>query len=366
MEEEIISKLAANKSTHMTLDEARKFLQSIDTEKDLFKRAISYFLILGIFSEGEKDFPKQLTEFYHVYENRLGETERDPFSRIEKSESSIIDKDTTRSIAWFEKVVLKDFGLKKEDALLEAGQRILSFCVMDGFNYVQGFDRYMWILFGLSIHIANAIDANMIFAEAITIPILEKFLSNANFYYFLNQNNTINYFEKFDNFLKSKNIALFNYLNNCGVISILYGLKWRLLFFADEHNPKELLLIWDNIIIHQSNDIENYFLSLSLAHLEQIDNLPQPMEDNSTIIERIQNYRNWNVPIIIERANEIFDSYYKNSNLSFIGVSILGIVIPLLSNFFGNDNNDIIGDFKDIISDFKDTEIFNIISDFRI
>jgi hypothetical protein len=82
--------------------------------------------------------------------------------------------------------------------------------------------------------------------------------------------------------------------------SIHFAFRWELLLFADEHPIKPLLLIWDQILLHQIN-LKQYLSALCLAHVHQIP----PLLPNEIVVEKLQTFRDWDVRRILTDAEFI-------------------------------------------------------------
>jgi hypothetical protein len=137
--------------------------------------------------------------------------------------------------------------------------------------------------------------------EAITFHLTEKFLELANCPSILRGPNMALFFE-LDAAVRAHFPRLFRPMQPPDMpISIEYALRWRLLFFADEHSILELMLLWDAIILKKSA-IEIFFRDLAVEHLREVK-----FQEGVSVVYEIQHNRTWDTEKLIVRSTKLFE-----------------------------------------------------------
>jgi hypothetical protein len=222
----------------------------------------------------------------------------DPDQEVSTPELSAIDKDIYRTIDWFEKEC-ENVSITSS-ALQDASKRvtrILSVLSVDP-PYLQGYDRYVFICYGLILKVATDRNFGQDFAEAIAFFLTDGILRIADMRQFLNAEAVDEHFSQLDREIQEADPKLCGKFRAMGITSVHFALRWQLLLFADEHTFPETWLIWDAIIANQAN-ASAFVKQLSVAHACQVQD-----EKFATVIEAMQRYREWNVPNLLQTAEK--------------------------------------------------------------
>ncbi|KAH0794843.1 hypothetical protein GPJ56_001236 [Histomonas meleagridis] len=323
--DEMIFSLKNHPACSFTKQQARNFLKDHNIQKDQICRLFSWFITLELVEPGCELVASQMVNFYNEYCEMLEQTPN-PYALIGHADQSIITKDMPRSVDCFVQA-LNSIGCPPVNDPIAIGTRILSFIAKNKSSYTQGYDRFMWVSLALSLHFSNYFNFPPIFAESLAYQLIYKLIQIGRYSYFLNPVTSDDYFNQLSNMILEKAEPISQKLADCDVSPFLFALKWRLIFFADNHNTIDLLIIWDNIFYH-IDDLEKYFMCLCIAHLQQID----MTDEQKYLVEEIQTFRNWNTLGILESAENLMrPSYVRAGKVAMtaltIGAALVGTII---------------------------------------
>ena len=312
-------------------DACIKFLNIIKYCKDPGMRLFSWMKILhGDDFEINEDKVRKMYKSYQGYLNDVGD---DPLSKVDKKEGFVIKADVDRSLSHY-KMLGAEIGLTEDDMSegCDAAAKILVILSLKyGLKYIQGYDRYVYLVYLLSLSYTTQINEERSLAEMFTVEICQKFLKIVNFKKFLDRPDDLEkYFDNCDKRIKEelpkKNKCSYEVIqkNNCK--SILFGVKWRLLLFSDENDAKGTFLVFDSFISHSGNEkeFEKHFEDLFIGHLKEIN-----INSSNNIYETIQQKRFLGKNILKTLQNTKKLEYESSSdfvNLIFFIIMIFVII----------------------------------------
>ena len=285
------------------------FLSSHQKDKDPILRLIAWLIELNVimFEGVSVSVSSLVIQYKNIINSKLNDVQK-PTNSLSTEEGELIIIDTERTIGW-----INDLGrqMKLEPSLFDnamiSAQRVLTtLSLCDSFySYIQGFDRYISINFLLGLQVAAKlnIEEKQTFAEAMSFFISKYLLQVVN----VNKYNkdyafAMSHFGELDRMIEQARPEITQNLRLMNVSSLHFAMKWELLSFADEHNIKNILLIWDSIILNKS-DYLKYILCLDLAHVKQVKINPDQF-----VIQTLQNYTNWDIDDILTSSIETLKS----------------------------------------------------------
>ena len=319
------------------------FLSSTDLNKDNTRRFICWLSSFGIISPNHEMWARELFELYTKYRSFLRTLIKDPMNpllEVPQRSASIIESDIMRGMAWFHGIAadLKISEFYINDAELRAN-RILAVYSRESrtYSYTQGHDRYVFICYVLSLDFSSQSGLTTDFAEALAFFLAKNFIKMTEISKYLdNVAETEEHFEIMDGEMCKFSPEIMHQLFNVGQSSIHFALRWELLLFADEYDIKRLLFLWDQILYYK-NIFKKFLFALCIAHIQQIT----PALPGEVMVEKIQNFRNWNVQRILDdslkylKHNEM-TSQHKSLNY-FVGIlCFIVFFIYVLYLFFQN------------------------------
>ncbi|KAH0792300.1 hypothetical protein GPJ56_003826 [Histomonas meleagridis] len=300
-----------------------EFLDKKELEKRPESRYLAWMIVLGALPEDKTLWGKSLYGRIQSYNQKI-EYYQKPNGEFPEILSSKVTReivsDVKRAQTWFTNFLIA-IGLQKEYAQYTEKRiiRVITIVIkeMPQCQYLQGYDRFAAISYGISLAFSLKIGLSLLEAEAFSINLLRKIISVNNIDSNLNHASSImNYFQKIDGYLRSHNPEIMQCLakQNCG--SVDFASNWCGVFFVDNHHPKSFLLIWDSIILNRGN-FEEFLNALVSAHLNQVPLKSSPFEQ----LQAIQEYPNWDVKRIVQEAENLLipPTFCKNSMTGILG-----------------------------------------------
>jgi hypothetical protein len=220
-----------------------------------------------------------------------------------EDDGGIVQCDLNRSVIWFN-------GLAKEAALPDdrlkdahqAAEHILTRLSARGSPYFQGFDRFVWISYIVSLQFADAQNQPNSTAEALAFHLSRRLIEYSDITRYARCDESVqDEFRELDQYVERNFSEIHKQLSHFGHRSIFYALRWKLLWFCDEHSLPSILLLWDSIIAHLG-ELRGHLFDLSVAHLAQI---PVHGDDQKLILEKIQQHREWDIEKIFTDAQNV-------------------------------------------------------------
>lgn len=274
---------------HMTAAQAAVFLTRDDPDKDPVARFVAYLIALGIAEPGAARVADAVAALRRDYARRVEEADGDPVAHIAQRAAREITNDLVRSAQRYADPRIAD--------PIAAGARVLALCVLGGRAYIQGFDRFMWVLLALAAGAAAALRCAL--AEAAALGLLERLLARADIAPLLRPERAVPYFASIDRFVAAESPAAYLRLRRGAACAIQYALRWRFVLFADEHAPRDIPALWDNVVARSGDALERYLRCLAVAHAEQA------AAAGAATTEAVQAHRAWDVRRLLARAAEI-------------------------------------------------------------
>lgn len=299
--------------------DVQNFLSKRDFSKSIGQRFLSWLIRLGIIPAARSEWVSKIQQKYSNYRSlcqRFFKNNYDePLKSLGQESGHTINVDILRTHPWFLKMA-SDLGvpesfLKETD--LQA-KRILAVIGLENpeLSYTQGHDRYVWVTLIISIIFAIDGDLPMSFAEAMTYHMTRAFIAiNPISGDIENFSKVEAHFAVLDEMVEAEVPHTSALLKSVGHSSMHYALKWELTLFADEHNIHELMFIWDQVLVH-IDDIVDYIRCLCIAHIKQV-HCPEMADE---MAQAIQRNRVWNVPKILDDAEELLNN--MRGGVSFV------------------------------------------------
>jgi hypothetical protein len=274
---------------------ALKFLLRVAIDKNPTDRLLAWvfsFFNHGDISKLHSDYQCLITRFYPNPTRPLEQLPREP--------RHTITVDLQRSLRWF-CTAASELELKLPSTptySLHAHRILASLVIADPFYaYTQGYDRFMLVTYLLSLLFTTESHMSPDIAESVSFHLTSKLLRIVNASSLLGhrlERETV--FRYYDELVETSMPELQAKIARNGFSSFHYALKWRLLFFTDEHSLQETFAIWDAIIALRDS-FDEFFGDLMLAHLGQVT-----IGDEMSIIQQIQQWRNWDCERLLRES----------------------------------------------------------------
>lgn len=299
-------------------DQIYSFLNQDQTDKDNRYRVFAWLIQLHLISNEKEKMIENILDMYQNYLENIGSQfneSSNPFQNTQDEETSLIYLDVRRISDWFLNMAKP---LNFDQCYLDDFQfhirRILYFLPkidpQSDFHYIQGFDRYASITYLLGLDFIRKVSNNNLlpfsleFAEMLSLHFTHDFISLSRL--LINITNSpkeiMDVFENIDKIIEKEIPSISKNLKKCSTSSVHFALRWTLLLFADEHDFNNCLVLWDHFVLHQK-DFPTYMVNVSISHLKQVP------YDGISYIDKIQNFKNWDVPQIIKEAENYSDEY---------------------------------------------------------
>lgn len=321
-----------------TRDDARRFLMKVDHTKDDRLRLpcwlVGFNLILAD-SDQWADGMWLLYERYFDIISRFSDMD-DPGADVTAVERDMIYGDVRRYVKAFE-VMACDVGLRESDVTGSAVAACRILCALElsenGFVYYQGYDRYTFVSYLLSLHFCTELGLSRMFAEACAFALSLSFIRMVLIgKYLANPVETTLRYEIMDRELELVDRSKMQILRDVQQSAIYFALRWEIVLFADEHDIRQVLLIWDAAICMNGNYREFVF-GLCIAHFAQV-----PIAGHDEImVEKIQQFRGWDMDKMMKDTVKYMEKdwyvpWYKNTrNVIIVLLVLLGFVACLKS-----------------------------------
>lgn len=304
---------------------AISFLRSKELSKAHTSRYLAWMILLNGIPEDPNLWPLTFYHIIHSYRTKLDYYLSDPSKKVfnilkclDDKSTDAIRSDVNRALKWFKRFA-ETIGI--DDNLLadpEIETRIVRMiCIMireaPQFHYLQGYDRFAFVSFSLSLYFSIKLGLGLIEAEAFSVSLYRRLISLSDVATFLkNQSYISQYFSDIDGYLLNWNRKKMLTLLKAPLTSVDFASNWVGVLFSDIHTPPSCLLIWDHILLHQ-NDFKRYFNALVSAHLNQIEDMDDPYEQ----LTAIQNFGEWNVEDLIDEAeSQMRDPIIQRTSLT--------------------------------------------------
>jgi hypothetical protein len=271
-----------------SISQARAFL-STSFPKNATLRLIAWLFALKLVPD-RCDIASALIKLVQLYH-------QPPTHPPSADSSSMIDLDVPRIAGWFSSLATS-VGLPDSylPDLADLARRILLMLATDpSFVYYQGYDRYVIVSCLACLQFTASHQLAVSIGEALAFSISKAVIKAANVPQYVHPD-ARSIFEPLDRRARPIRPDIYADLDPHGLSAVYYAHRWKLLWFADEHEAPGILLIWDNILAHLDT-LDAYLDELCLAHLRQI-----VLPPGSGALEVVQRFRDWKVERAIEDA----------------------------------------------------------------
>ncbi|EAY04216.1 hypothetical protein TVAG_298360 [Trichomonas vaginalis G3] len=306
-----------NTTTYGTIihdeDTLNYFLEEFDTNKNLELRFLAYCLKFKCvsFENYAEELYQKIINYEDFSRSLLGDSYNEPLKVLSQDISKVIAADEPRGYNFFIEIC-HTFGVQLLDE--EYGhlstKRIHSVIglIYPELSYTQGYDRYTLMCFGLALKIVQSLGIDNHYAEGLCFDLVVKFIQIANINEILENPHGQEMFTEIDNSIQSISPKLYDNLKEYSISSLYFAISWRLLFFTHVHPILNVLIIWDRFLLHSipSRNINNYFVSLALAHIKQVVATLDENNLGNSVVENIQSFTDYDLSAIITDAEQFF------------------------------------------------------------
>ena len=299
------SQLKSLNVTHETID---SYLLNLEEDKSPSERFLVYLLKFEIIPKTKtavgswcEHLNMLIDKYYQMKEHYIGDTS---VEEIKKQLDPIIPRDMERSISLYREY-RKEF--EYDNTFIDDAESIFSriyFILskeMEGYHYFQGHDRFLYIASVIVEAFCTEISVKTEVAEALIYYLFKGFMEK------LYLKDIINDQEKLKDFFLRTSVLFVNKspitcckLAKFGLKPEMFAMNYVMLLFIEQHNLKQLLNLWDQIVLH-IDQVESYISSLIVAHVNQID-----LGNNQTeASQRILKENDFFLQRLIYEANEL-------------------------------------------------------------
>ena len=295
---EVVTTETLSKLSVKDLPHSLQYLEKLDFEKPASSRMLSWMVQFKLLPEKAGEWAPKLTSLVKSY-NALVEKHCSGYSldKIKESLPAIIPRDLGRSKVLFDRI-FEGLELDKkffDDSDLRIHRIFLVIqATAEGFEYLQGFDRFIYIMAAVATAFCAKVGLSSSYCEAFTFHMTKYALTKLAWSKLVFDQTEANdiYFEIME-ILRRAYPATAAALNSQQLRPEMFALNWLLLLFAEQHPIDELLLVWD-LIFRNIGDYHEYVLALLVAHLNQIqiglnttDTMQRLMKTNSFDMTRL-------------------------------------------------------------------------------
>lgn len=306
--------------------DATSYLNSEDSTKSLNPRLLSYLICLGRIPQYQNEWEPSLRSLINNYWEIANKCQFTP-EYFSASLPSIITRDVGRSIHVFSQM-LADIGC---DAAVypDANLRILRiFYVLTqtipNYNYIQGHDQFVYN--AILIAVSSLKDQGEYFIESLAFHLSELFLTKFCFSEIVLGNIQNPLYESATNVIERVDTKLAASLRKQKLTPDFYALNWMMLLFAEQHPFRDLMIVWDQFVLHIEDDV-NFVGSLIYAHIKQI-----PLaNDKFSTLQIITNKNDYNLQTLLEDIKQSYQVEQKEVAVPTKAASYRSIVIASLT-----------------------------------
>jgi hypothetical protein len=203
--------------------------------------------------------------------------------------------------------------------------------VIPKFFYTQGYDRFVLISHLLGLDFCGQTSLSADFAEAMSFFLGAQFIRLVNIAGFLdNPAATEVHFRRMDADMMTYAPNVMIPLRRISQGSIHFALRWELLLFADEYHARPMLLLWDQVLVRRK-DFDAFLYALCVAHARQVP----PAGPDETVIEKIQNWKEWDVMKIVADADTLMHQMRPLAGGLGVRDLVVAFVLALIMLFIG-------------------------------
>lgn len=321
-----------------TEDKTNGFLLENSMNKDPAKRFLAYCIKLGVIPQKSTNINDVINkikpEYFEIAKKLYEDNTISPLDKLPKSDSATVKADIKRSYFLFNNYC-KHYQVKNYEKEYEKGKEIPYRILValahseSQLSYTQGYDRYLFIAYTLALKFVEYVGLKTEDAESLAYLLTRKLLVVADFHNVLENPAVYDGFSFLDEKLEKYCPNTFKLLKKSGFSAFNYSMRWRLLFFSDEHEIDGALLIWDHFLMNMDN-IDECFACVGASHVRQVK-----VTDDFTAVEKIQKFKNWNERKIVSEATLMQQGKPVDSAFSAKGIIIsLSLLVLVAATFY--------------------------------
>ena len=271
---ELVSKGALSKIGVKDLPHILKYLESLDLQKSESSRMVAWMVRFKILPEKAGEWAAILTKLVKDY-NDLIERHCSGYSldKIKELLPAIIPRDLGRSKFLFQRIFNEldiDSKFFDDDDLRIHRIFFMIQSTEKQFEYLQGYDRFVYIMAAVSSAFCLSIGLDASYCEAFTFYLARHALTKLTWAVLvLNQSEASDITFEIAEMLRKSYPATAAALNSQQLRIDMFALNWLLLLFVEQHPIDELLLVWD-LIFRNIDHYHEYVLAMFVAHLNQV------------------------------------------------------------------------------------------------
>ncbi|KAH0794009.1 hypothetical protein GPJ56_002085 [Histomonas meleagridis] len=313
-----ITKKALQQLTVKSRETNLQYLRDLDDEKPMSERLLSYFLQLEIISSTSntlnswsEHINKLITNYSQFHSHYCKDLK---ISEITPLLEPIIPRDLPRSLGIFDEfqeilLVPKTFFTEYELRFY----RIFLILSKESptFRYAQGMDRFLYLSTIISIQFCQELNLDVDVCESLTYFLFKGLINKVYI-----GNIALDQELSKDLFLRMAVVMVKCTPIKAGTLARLqikpemFALNYVLLLFMDQHPLKQLLIIWDQILLNVER-CEAFIISLVVAHINQIeiksasqaDEMQRIMKEKDFFLQRLVYEAN----LFVETADKLKD-----------------------------------------------------------
>jgi hypothetical protein len=286
---------------------AKAFLRELEPRKDNTERLFSWLLFFRIVPYGPAAIASAVAALHTQYQHDISQWFREidrPLADTPPAIAGAIAKDVPRTIGWFRRLAAERCPLPPDAVTSMHAHRIL--CALyrldrEQFSYVQGFDRFVFICYMLALIFTAAAALPADVAEAIAFRLTAEVLKLLQVGDIIGQRK-MHVFNRIDELVRRRAPAIAAEIDRNGSMSFIYGLKWHILLFADEHPFDGILNIWDAAIV-RSKRIDEFVVAVAVEHVAQVK-----WRKDDQIVDAIQHFTAWDEGKLLRDSTEAYES----------------------------------------------------------
>ena len=289
-------------------DDARSFLLTDKEGKGITNRFISYLICLKIIPPMRQRWALGLIKAIDIYydhaQRYFDSDDSDPLDIVPLKQEQVMRSDFPRTMSWFNSFAKDlEIDLKKFNDAEKRLSRI--FAVMSkehpDLPYTQGYDRYALAMLALGAVFCNNNSQSYDIAEALAYHLTTNILSILPMAKLLDkQSELAAHFDKLDKIFMNYDREQFLRVKRGGGSLILFGVKWEIVLFADNHSIDDTFRLWDQIF-GRLECYQDVITAITIAHICQVQIPP----NCQNVLECVAHFDKWDVSALIKTANEL-------------------------------------------------------------
>jgi hypothetical protein len=308
---------------------AKAFLRELEPRKDNTERLFSWLVPYG-----PAAIAWAVAALHTQYQHDISQWFREidqPLADTPPAIAGAIAKDVPRTIDWFRRLGAERWPLPPDDVTSMYAHRIL--CALypldrEQFSCVQGFDRFVFVCYILALMFTAAAALPADVAEAIAFRLTAEVLKLPQVGDIIGQRK-MRVFNRIDDLVRRRAPAIAAEIDRNGSMRFIYGLKWHMLLFADEHPFDGILNIWDAAIV-RSKRIDAFVVAVAVEHVTQVK-----WRKGDQIVDAIQHFTAWDKAKLLRDSTEAYESRLMQGVGSLVVATMFTLGIVAIRVFHG-------------------------------